>query len=916
MRHATLVLAIAALIAAALAPSAQAAFGLKDLDVSFSDPDGLAVTQAGSHPFAITTTLAVNTKEDPAFGPVPEEDLKDLFIAFPPGLVADRNATPRCSSVDFVAKECADGAAVGVIDAVLDEFGVIQHEPVFNLTPPPGGLAKLGFKILGVPVTIDLGLNPLPPYNGFTRQVNIPQILAFYSAKVTIWGDPGDSAHDDDRGDCATFTGSCQVKGTGRPFLTLPRSCDGPLATRFEASSWLGSSFEETILSHGDSPAPLGMTDCAKLAFGPTISAEPTSKAAQSPSGLDFSLDVADEGLLNPSGIAGADISKAIVTLPEGFSANPSLAEGLGVCGAADLDRESATSAPGFGCPEAAKIGTVQIQTPLLEESLAGTLFIAKPYENPFGSLLALYLVIKDPDLGILVKQPLKVVPDPVTGQLRTIAEDLPQLPFSHFKLHFREGGRSPLVTPPRCGTYEVKAELTPSSGNPPLVTGSTFEVLTGPNEGPCPPAGKPPFDPGFQAGSINNNAGSFSPFNMRLTRADAEADMTRFSAKLPPGMVAKLAGTTRCPDAAIASAKAKSGLQERATPSCPASSKIGRVLGGAGAGSELTYVPGSLYMAGPYNGAPLSVVAIVPAVAGPFDVGTVVVRQALRIDPRSAVVTADGAASDPLPHILAGIPLNVRDIRVYVDRPDFTLNPTSCEPFAVKATIWGGGTDVFSSADDSPLSLADRFQAANCANLGFRPRLSLKLKGGTKRGRHPALTGTYSPRPGDANLANLVLRLPRSAFLDQAHIRTICTRVQFAAKSCPAGAVYGQATAYTPILDEPLKGPVYLRSSNHNLPDFVADLHGLVDVEAVARIDSKQGGIRASFEDVPDAPLSKVVVRMQGAKKGLIVNSRNLCGAKSKANAEFTGQNGKQFTSKPVVQADCGGGRKGKRRP
>ncbi|HEY8808938.1 MAG TPA: hypothetical protein VIM28_02850, partial [Solirubrobacterales bacterium] len=316
-----------------------------------------------------------------------------------------------------------------------------------------------------------------------------------------------------------------------------------------------------------------------------------------------------------------------------------------------------------------------------------------------------------------------------------------------------------------------------------------------------------------------------------------------------------------------------------------------------------------------PYKGAPLSVVAIVPAVAGPFDVGTVVTQEALRIDPRTAEVEADGSSSDPIPHILAGIPLKVRDIRVYVDKPNFTLNPTNCTRSAVAATLWGGGADVFSVADDSPLSLSSRFQAADCASLGFKPRLSLALKGGTKRGGHPALTGTYTPRAGDANLKSLVLRLPRSAFLDQAHIRTICTRVQFAAKACPAGAVYGHVTAYTPILDQPLEGPVYLRSSNHNLPDFVADLHGLVDVEAVARIDSKGGGIRATFEDVPDAPLTKVVVQMQGAKKGLIINSRNLCGHKSKADAAFSGQNGKSFDAKPVMKAECGGKHKHKRR-
>ena len=302
--------------------------------------------------------------------------------------------------------------------------------------------------------------------------------------------------------------------------------------------------------------------------------------------------------------------------------------------------------------------------------------------------------------------------------------------------------------------------------------------------------------------------------------------------------------------------------------------------------------------------------VAIVPAVAGPFHVGTVVRRQALRVDPRTAEVSVDGAGSDPIPHILAGIPLSVRDIRVYVDRPEFTLNPTGCEPSQTLAQLWGGGADPFSSAEDSPVSLDSPFQVANCAKLGFKPRLSLKLKGGTKRGDHPALRAVVQPRPGDANISEAVVRLPHSAFLDQAHIRTICTRVQFAAKSCPAGAIYGHVRAFTPLLSEPLEGPVYLRSSSHNLPDLVFDLHGLVDFEAVGRIDSKDGGIRTTFTQVPDAPISKVVLSMRGGKRGLIVNSTDLCAAKHRSSAHLSAHNGRESDSKPLLGARCGGGR------
>jgi hypothetical protein len=402
----------------------------------------------------------------------------------------------------------------------------------------------------------------------------------------------------------------------------------------------------------------------------------------------------------------------------------------------------------------------------------------------------------------------------------------------------------------------------------------------------------------------------------MRLIREDGEQDMTKFSSILPPGELGSLKGVAKCPDSAVPIAKAKTGREELAAPSCPASSLIGHTLAGAGVGGALTYVKGYVYLAGPYKGDPLSVIAVTPAVAGPFDAGTVVVRLALTLNPKTAEVEVDGANSDPIPHIIKGIVLKVRDLRVYVDRPNFTLNPTSCDESSARATLFGSYLDVFNPNDDVPVALSTRYQAANCLNLGFKPRLQLKLKGGTKRGGHPGLTANYVPRGGDANVKGLVVRLPRSAFLDQAHIRTICTRVQFAEDACPKGAQYGYIKAFTPLLDEPLQGPVWLRSSSHKLPDLVFDLHGLVDIEVAVRIDSARGGIRATVEDTPDAPLTKVVLQMQGAKKGLIINSRNLCGAKSRANVEFNAQNGKVSKSNPVMQPQCGGGsRKHKKR-
>jgi hypothetical protein len=934
MKRLVSILAIALAGAACLPAAAQAAFGLYGYDVTYTNQDGTPDTQAGSHPFAMTTSLGVNFS-----GKVTEGRIRNLLLEQVPGLLGDTTAYPRCSTLDFILggineTTCPLETAVGITATTFgDSPGIWNTSPVFNLTPPPGVLLRIGFRVGIVNIVVDAGLSPDAPHSAVAALHNTPQALYVFGSKTQLWGNPSDPAHDELRGPCGTQSAnfppgdiesfefenqsgeSCPVPSRPKPLLTLPTDCSKPLLSRFEAVSWNDLDEDGEVdtdtgsrETHDAAGNPKPFTGCGKLGFKPSLTAKPTTKAAQSPTGLDLSIDVKDEGLTSLDGLSQSRIRNAVFTLPEGMTANPSLAEGLEVCSEADLEDETLQAAPGEGCPQASKVGTIEVETPLVEEPIKGALFVATPHENlADDSLIAFYIVVKNPALGIIFKQPVKVEPDPKTGQLKSITEDIPPTAaFSHFKLHLREGGRSPLVSPPLCGTYEAEAEMTPWSGTPPITTTSAFQVISGPDEGPCPHGGTPPFQPGFEAGSANNAAGVYSPFTMRLTRRDGDQDLTRFDATLPPGVAGKLAGVSKCPDAQIALAKAKTGRAELASPSCPANSKLGSIQAGAGVGSQLTYVPGSVYLAGPFGGAPLSVVGVVPAVAGPFDVGTVVTRQALVINPRTVEVKVDGAHSDPIPHILAGIPLVVRDIQVNVNRPNFTFNPTDCNPFATKAGIWGGGSNVFSIADDAPVAREARYQAASCASLGFKPRLSLKLKGGTSRGAHPKLRGVFKPRAGDANLKGLVLRFPRSAFLDQGHIRTICTRVQFAAKNCPAGAVYGHARAFTPILDEPLEGPVYLRSSDHNLPDFVAALHGLVDVEAVARIDSKQGGIRTTFTDVPDAPITKVVINMQGGKKGLIVNSTNLCGAKHHASAHLDAHNGKQLAIKPEMQADC----------
>jgi hypothetical protein len=946
MRRILLCLVLAMCAALSAPAGAGAAFGLHDFDVAFTGPRavldeadaplGPIVSQAGSHPFEMTTSFGVNGEPSGQGGEFVDEPLRDALFTQMNGFAANPRVVPTCSSADFLTPNpanvtqpnCPDASAVGIVGAQLSSeiSEGFLYGPVYNIEASPGKAGKLGFWITKVPVTVDAELSEEAPYPIVAGLTNTSQVLEVIGSVFTLWGVPADPRHDALRGACINVLGEstdeCSASVGETPFITLPRACTGPLATTYFVRSWLDSVEEGFAETHDEVGNPAGMTGCGALAFSPHLEAAPTSRTAAGPAGMDVDLHLEDEGLLNPSGIAGSDIDKAVVTFPEGVTLNPSQAEGLAVCSLGQVEKETASSEFGAGCPPESKVGSVEAETPLLEgDVLRGSLFVAKPYENPFGSLIAVYMTVKDPELGIGILLAGKVEPDPVTGQLVASFGDpqspLPAAPVSDFRVHLRAGGRAPLITPSLCGEYTTEMLLTPSAdpGHPQLAT-SSFHIGAGVGGGPCPLGGTPPFVPGFEAGTLSNGAGTHSPFTMRLTRRDGDQDLTKFAATLPRGVLASLVGVAKCSDAAIAAARARTGphggAEELTDPSCKADSKIGTSLAGAGVGEQLTFVPGSLYLAGPYNGAPLSVVSITPGVAGPFDVGTIVVRVALGFDSRTGQAKADGSRSDPIPHILRGIPLAVRDVRVSVDRPSWIFNPTSCRQGSTDASIFGSAAALFDPSDDSPVSRSAPFRAADCLELPFGPQMALKLRGGNRRGDHPALTATYTARPGHANVRNLSLLLPRSAFVENANFRTICTRKEFAANHCPPGSVYGHVTASTPLLEEQLSGPVYLRSSDNQLPDAVLVLHGIIDVEVPVRIDSFKQRLRATVEEAPDAAVSKVVVQMQGGRKGLFVNSRNLCVGNNRAQVDLTAQSNKRLTRRPLVKS---GGCKGKKR-
>ena len=908
------------LVCAVFAVPAGASFGLEHFDVTFTNQDGSPATQAGSHPFQMTTEVAVNK-----LGPkTPDGELKGLVAEQIEGLIADPAAIPRCSTGDFLTlredrpSACPDSTAVGAIATQLTVD--TNYAPVFNLVPSPGVVLKLGAIVYNTPVTIEVGLKNTYPYNGRAVLVDIPQSVPLLRSVLTLWGDPANPAHNPYRGICVSDTvglggtvfpalpskGNCPTNAPNVPFLTLPRACAGPLATTYQVDSWVdpGTLVEGLSLTHdnGQPSRPFGFIGCSKLGFGPTTTAQPTSEAAQSPTGLDFGLNVHDEGLVSPTGLAQSDIKKTVVTLPEGMTANPSLAEGLTVCSEEDPAHETIKSLPGEGCPNESKIGTVEVESPLIEEPLKGSLFIAKPYQNPFNSLLALYFVIKNPTLGIIIKQPAKVVPDPQTGQLVTIVENIPQLPFSHFALHFREGSRSPLVTPPACGTYNTKAVLTPWSGGEPITTTSAFQIISGTNAGPCPAGGTPPFAPQALAGTLNNNAGNYSQFDLRITRKDGEQELTRFSTIMPPGLTGNLNGIPFCPDSAIETARHKTGAQENTEPSCSAASQIGHTLVGAGVGGVLAWAPGKVYLAGPYNGAPLSILSVTSATVGPFDLGTVVIRFALRINPSTAQVEIDSAGSDPIPHIIQGIVVNVREIHAYIDRDKFILNPTNCNPLSIQNRISGAGANLTIPADDVPVTLNSPFQAADCSNLAFKPAFNVSTSGKTSKANGASLTVKLAyptaPQGTQANIRSVKVELPKQLPSRLTTLQKACTAAQFDANpaGCPAASVIGHARAITPILPVPIEGPAYFVSNGGEaFPNLIMVLQGYgITIDLVGDTFISKAGITSStFKTVPDQPVTSFeLVLPQGPYSALTANG-NLCTSNLSMPTEFIGQNG-----------------------
>jgi len=894
-------------------------FGVENYELTPENEDGSLDTQAGSHPFQLTTTIAFNRGPEtsssigfpPELGPLSLALPKDLHFNLPVGLIGNPTPFPQCSTTVFDEEAsinnyskhgCPTDTVVGVAKVLVFVPGGLGGWkqgliPLFNLVPNVGEPARFGFVFTGVPVILDTSVRTGGDYGVVVSINDISELPNYLSSEVTFWGVPGDPRHARSRtAECLKEEPSCSLSapdGVQAPLLTLPTSCTGSLQTSVEADSWAQPGVFSTV-------APVfeeALDGCNRLGFSPSISVAPDGAAGSTPTGLTVGIHVPQTASLNPTGLAEADVKNTTVALPSGVQLSPSASDGLQACSNAQIgftgvNPQSGTDefTPGVpSCPDASKVATVKIKSPLLPNALEGEVYLAAPQnfsgpllENPFGSLVALYIVAQDPVSGVLVKIPGKVTPDPVTGQLVSTFENTPQLPFEDLELHFFGSARAPLSTPALCGTYTTQASIAPWSGNEPASPSSSFEITSGPNGTPC--SDPQPFAPGFQAGSTNLQAGAFTPFQLTMTRPDADQTLSRIEMQMPPGLLGTLSSVKLC------------GEPQAAQGTCGEESLIGHTVVSAGLGNDpFTVTGGKVYITGSYKGAPYGLSIVNPAAAGPFvlDEGRpVVVRAAIYVDPHTAALRI---LSDPLPTILDGIPLQIQHVNVSIDREKFTFNPTNCGKLAVTGTL--------SSSEGASAAVSTPFQVTNCATLAFNPKFAVSTSGKTSRAKGASLHVklTYPLSPFDANIAKVKVDLPKQLPSRLTTLQKACTAAVFAANpaNCPKESVIGTAKATTPILPVPLEGPAYFVShGGEAFPSLIIVLQGYgttVDLVGTTFI-SKAGITSSTFKTVPDVPVGSFELTLPEGKYSALAANGTLCKSKLAMPTAFVAQNGAEL--------------------
>jgi uncharacterized repeat protein (TIGR01451 family) len=924
---------------------------------SFSNT--LSGMQAGAHA-DMTTSFFFNTETSlSTAGGIVGGHLKDTVVDLPPGFAGDPVAVPMCAEAQLQVTVVLDHPAcpvdsqVGTITIMLairvfggGAFTTNEVVPVFNMQPLGGEVARLGFKTSFITSNIVIKVRP----GDYGLEATAPNLVAgeieVDGAKLTVWGVPALASHNLLRNTACEFEqcwravpkpGSNEEYesvpvGSGEPstapavpFLSNATGCTGStLPVTLRVDTWENRELPgESEPSATWNVGPL--TGCERLEFNPGISVAATSLQAETPTGVNVGVSL-PQSYENPVALATADLQNAVVTLPEGMTVNPSAGEGLGACTEAQFKAETLETTSGAGCPNDSSLGTVTIHTPVLTEEAKGSVFLATPApfgetgHNPFNSLLAIYVVARIPNRGIVVKLQGQVTPNPVTGQLVTTFTENPQLPFDKFTLSFRPGLAAPLVTPSACGNnFTAQAQFTSWAQPQQLVSALSppFPIEQGVGGGECPSGEVPPLNPQIRAGSYSAAAGSYSPFYLELVRRDGEQEITGFSTTMPPGLTGNLTGIPFCPEADIEAARRVTGREELEHPSCPAASEIGHTLVGAGVGPVLAQTPGKIYLAGPYHGAPFSVISITSATVGPFDLGTVVIRFPLQINHTTAQAEVQTSPTEPIPHIIKGIIVHVRDIRVYIDRPNFTINPTSCEPMNISATVTGAGANPANPADQNPVNVGEHFQVADCQNLAFKPKFKVSTSGHTSRADGASLTTTLTypsaPLGTQANIAKVKVQLPKKLPSRLSTLQKACPAAAFDANpaSCPAASRVGVARATTPIIPEPLTGPAYFVShGGEAFPDLIVVLQGYgvtVDLVGSTFINEKTSITTSTFKTVPDVPVGTFELTLPQGPYSALAAHGDLCESKLAMPTEFVAQDGTTITqSTPIAVTGC----------
>jgi len=907
--------------------STPSSFRVTNFDVEFSNRNGTLDTQAGSHPyeamfnFGLATSLKTNGGLTPG-----DDEPRHIEVVLPPGFVGDPTAVPQCTRQEFMESTCPEDSQIGII--MIQDTSTGDKLRLFNLVPPPGVPAEFGFTIYGDTTYLDSAVRSGSDYGLTTNLFNTPQV-EFYNSTAVIWGIPGDQSHDRFRSAGEEVCTEEQIERAGspcsrvfhpdlKPFLTLPTACGAPPKFTIRATSWQHpeqARIEDSVEWHDSNGTPVGLTGCEHLGFAPKVTTEPDTARSDTPTGLTVEVKPPTGGLSEPEGLSTADIQNTTVTLPHGFVINPGQAAGLAACQSSQdgltTEAEKAASEEDSGpaaCPNASQVGTDEIETPLLPHSLKGGVYVMQ--SNP----PELKLLVAASGEGVNLKLVGIVHLNEQTGQLTTTFAGTPELPFTDFKLSFSGGAQAALDTPAQCGVYESTSDFTAWAS--PFVSDAfptaSFGLTEGPNGSGCP-SSPLPFTPTLIAGSTTDHAGGFTDFSLLLERGDGQQRIEKLQFKAPEGLAGMISSVPLC------------GEPQAAEGMCSAVSQVGHSTVSAGPGPYPLVIPqpgepeSPIYLTGPYDGAPFGLSIVTHVIAGPFNLGTIITRAKIEINPQTAQITV---TTDPLPQVVDGVPTDLRLVDAVIDRPGFMFNPTNCEESSFSGTAWGAPPPGASEPSDTA-AIGSHFGVGSCKELTFKPALTVDTKARASKADGASLSFKISyPKGAQGNeswFSEAKFDIPRQlpARLTTLQQACLATTYETNRAACPKASIIGHAVVHTPVLPDPLEGPVYFVSyGGAKFPDAVLDLTGdnvHIELHGETFINGKTGVTSATFRNTPDVPFESIEVNVPTgpySEFGANLPAKDhysFCGQKLTMPTLFKAQNGLEIhQDTPVTITNC----------